>query len=507
MVTANKGAAVFSMVAALALAGCSASPQPEASSGAGDQTLVYGNSVPPNNLDPHKSLYSADCLMLCAIYDRLVHVDSEGKLIPGLAESWTFSDDALSLNLKIREGVTFADGMKLDAVGVKANLDRIRTLPGAPGGRDLAMVTDVAVTDPQTVTLALSQPYASLPGILSGLAGAIINPAALAKGTDLSATPDGAGAYRFQSYTPGSELNLVRNDDYWGNTPQLAGLNFKFISDSAAIANSLQAGQIDVAHIVPQNLKQFEDNPSFTVKEVTTLYQYALITNFALAGLEDVRARQAVLHGIDRESICAQIAKGQCAVSDQPFPEGYFANDPSIDQVLYPFDPEKARSLLAEAGVKDLSLSAVVPGQQFMALAQAIQAQLGEIGVELKLEMVDGNAMAQRAFVDKTSDMVITAFGGRPDPAQLFTVRYSAAGFYNPGGFTTDTMEKLLKESQATTDKGKRDSLLQAGSREAAESALSMMLYAPTEAYVMKNGVDFQPYVTGTHEFPSVTKK
>lgn len=490
------------LAATLALAGCGASDDDNLS---GDQVLVYGHSTIPNNLDPHKTLFSGDCVYLCTVYDRLIHINPDGTLAPGLAETWAFSSDGTTFTLKIRDGVTFKDGTVLDAEGVKSNLERARSLDDSAVKTDLEVITSVDTPDAHTVVLSLKTPTATLPGILSGLAGAMINPTALANGTDLSKTPDGAGPFEFVSYTTGSEFKVKPRDDYWGGKPSLAGIDFKIIPDNAALANALRAGQIDAAQILPANLKAFEGNNDYTEKTITTLYQAALVSNFKLAGLTDVRVRQALLHAIDRQSICDEVLSGYCEVSDQPFPESYFAHDDSIDTMLYDYDPDEARRLLADAGATDLEIKAIVPSQQFMPLAQTIQSYLEAVGVKLTTELVDGSSMAQQAFVDKTAPMVITTFGGRPDPAQLFTVRYSEAGFYNPGGFTTPKMQSLFTESLATTDPDKRLPIIKAGAREAAESAIAMMLYSPTDVYVMRKGVDFEPFVTGIPELKTAT--
>ncbi|WP_457966922.1 ABC transporter substrate-binding protein [Arthrobacter sp. D1-29] len=473
---------------------------------AGDAVLQFGTSTTPNNLDPHRTSFPSDCTYLCPAYDRLVHVDPDGSLIPGLAESWEFSQDGLKLTFHIRKGVAFKDGTVLDGEAVKASLLRARDLPESAVKSDFATVADVTVDDPQTVTLSLSAPNAAMPAILSGLAGAVINPTALAMGVNLSETLDGAGAFRFVSYTTGSELKLERNPDYWGEAPGLAGIDFKIVTDPAALANALLAGQVDTALVLSQNIGPFKDNGDFTVKAETVLFQTAMLANFKIAGLTDERVRQALLHGIDRESICETLYAGFCKVSDQPFPPGYFAYDESLPDVLYPYDPEKAKALLTEAGEADLSITAIVPGANYTQLAQVIKEQLKEIGVNMEILPLDNSAMAQKFIVDKTGEMVITGVVGRSDPSQLFASRFSEKGVFNPGGFVTPELDELLADSLAVTDPDERRAVLQAASREAAESALSLMLNFPARIYVMKKGVDFDVYLSGLQEISGATK-
>lgn len=504
--TKLRSGAIAMLAGALMLSGCASESNGTLPGGTGNETLVYGQTVVPNNLDPHKTAFTTDCLTLCPVYDRLIHLGPDGELVPGLAETWTFSDDGLELTLAIREGVTFHDATELDAESVKLSLDRARGMDDSAVKNELLTIEEVVVDDPRTVTLHLTRPDAALPGILSGLAGAVINPTALANNVNLSETMDGAGAFRFVSYVQGSELKHERNDDYWGEAPAIAGVTFKIIPDAAALTNAVQAGQVDVAMILPQNLTPFLDDDAFTVKTQTVLYQNTMITNFASAGLQDARLRQAIMHAIDRETICETIYSGYCEVTDQPFPEGYLAFDDSVKPILYPYDPDRARELLGQVGVDELHLKAVVPAAQFMALAQAIQSQLSEVGIQMDIQQVDSSAMVQQVFVDKTVDMVITGFAGRADPSQMFAVRFSEQGFYNPGAFTTERMQQLYVDSLKETDPDARLELLKAGSLEAGEAALAMMINFPSQAYVMKDGVDLDLYVSGLQEIRGVTK-
>lgn len=487
----RRAAAMSSLVVAgvLALTGCSGG---EPSPASAEQTLNVGRAIAPDTLDPHKSVQSTViCQVICSIYDRLIVNAPDGTLQPHIAESWEYSEDGLTLTLKIRDDVTFGDGTVLDAEGVKLNLDRAREGKGSLTASDLAAISAIAATDAQTVKITLKSPDSRLPGMFSSLPGVIINPTAIKNGTDLSRVADGSGAFEVVSYTPDSELKLKRNDHYWGPPPTLSQLQFTFIADQAALANALLAGQVDIAELTPQNVVPFENDNRFTIKTLPALSYDRLIFNIELAGLTDLRARQAIIHAIDREGNCKNILRGYCNITDQIFPEGYPTNDGTIDQVLYPFDPDKARELLAAAGVSDLKLTALVSTESLMPMAQAVQGQLAAVGVKLDLQRVDSATQVQQMYIDKTAPATFGPHGGQADPARQIGVTFSSKGFINPGGFTTPRLGELYNQILASTDSKERTTLIQAASREAAEAALNGPILDNHQLiYVMKSGID-----------------
>lgn len=491
-------AAAVGLIAPLALAACGGATGSTASVSA--DKLVYGTGMFYSSMDPHKSVSTVgDCAITCLFYDRLVHTKPDGTLIPGLAESWEFSTDGTSLTFHLREGVEFDDGTPLDAAAIKASLDRARTLEGSTVKGDLASIADIKAVDAQTVVFQLRSPDAALPGALSTTTGSIINPKAIESG-DLGDTPDGTGPYELKSYTADSEMTLARDDDYWGEKPAYQDVVIKWIKDPSALANALQAGQVDAAPLQPANAKSFEELDGFTMTKTTTLGQAGLITNFPLAKITDVKVRQAILHAIDREGNCKNILHGYCEISDQPFPDGYFANDGSIDQVLYPYDPEKAKSLLAEAGVKDLKIQAYVTNPSFVPLAQAVQEQLKAVGIGFDVKTIDTATMAQKLFVEKSLPVVLTPFTGRPDPAIMIGHRYSKTGSFNPGGYTDPAVEAAYKQALTTTDPAAREPVLKSASKAVAESAVGMVMYHPVNATVTKEGIDIPASVSGVDD-------
>lgn len=473
-----------------------------------DASFVYAYPIGVSRLDPHRASISQDGTTLFPAYDRLVHLAPNGDFIPGLAESWEFSEDGLTLTLTVREGAPFHDGALLDAEAVKVNLDRARGIEGSSVATDLGSIEEVTVVDPATVELTLAEPNVSIIGSLADRAGIMVSPQAIADGVDLDEEMVGAGPYRMVAHTPGASTTFERFDEYWDteNVADVAELEIRVIADQVARLNALRTGQINATTIGANQVSEVEGDDAVRVQLNTELQYFYVVQNRARAGQEDLLVRQAMLHGLDREAICDALLFGYCELSDQPFPPGYFAYDDSIEPVLYPYDPERARELLDEAGVDSVDLTMLIPAglPTYPEMAETIQAQWAELGFNVSIEPAEPTQLGELMFAQESADTMLASWGGRPDPAMTLIQRTSADGFANPGGHTTDAMTEAIEQSKVTADPDARAEALQAGSREVAESVLEMVLLFPQVPYAMGPNVVFEPYLTAKPEFRNV---
>ena len=482
-------------------------PQPEGEPDP-DATFVYGYPITVSRLDPHRASISQDATTLFPVYDRLVHLSPTGDLIPGLAESWEFSDDGLTLTLHVRPGVTFHDGTPLDAEGVKANLERGKSIEGSSVATDLAAMASVTVVDPMTVAVQLSTPNVAIIGSFADRAGILVSPKAIADGVDLDANMIGAGPYKLVSHVHGDTTKYERNDDYWDqeHLAKVKNLEIRVIPDNVARLNALRTGEVSATTISAAQVPEIEGNDAVRLMYNTELAYTYIVQNRARANQDDVRVRQALLYGLDRQSICDTLLAGQCVITDQPFPPGYFAYNDDIPQVLYPYDPEKAKQLLAEAGVESLSLSMLIPVglPTYPEIAEVIQAQWAQLGVTIDIRPTDPTSLGEVMFAQEQADTMLAGWGGRPDPAMTFIQRAGPDAFANPGGVTTDKMVDLIAQATSIADPEERQAALQAGSQEMAESVLEMVVLFPKVPYVAQANAAFTPYLSSKPEFRDV---
>lgn len=440
------------------------------------------------------------------VYDRLVHSDPDGSLVPGLAESWEYSDDGTALTFHLREGVTFQDGTAFDAAAVKANLDRSRTLQTSTVKPDLARIADVVV-DPLTVRLDLASPDATLPAVLSGSAGAMVSPAAL-DDPELDRNPVGTGPFTLASFQPDSDFVLERWDGYWNpDAIHAARMEVRVLPDTSARVNALRSGEVDLAPVEPADVEGLANVDGLEVlSPQTTRYVY-LAMNLAESPLENLKVRRAISHAIDRQALVDGLFNGLGEPTVQPWPPGYFPHVEGLED-QYPYDPDRARELLAEAGYPDgfsADIIAVPQPVVYAQLGEAVQAQLAEVGIDLTVKITEASQLGQAFYTDKTAAFALLYTNGSIDPANTVGSRYSANGFFNPGKFSTPRLEELYQQSLATTDPAEREAVLQDVTREVVDQVLDMPLFFAREPVaVSERVVGFVPYVTGRPDYRSL---
>jgi peptide/nickel transport system substrate-binding protein len=373
---------------------------------------------------------------------------------------------------------------------------------------DLAAMESVTVVDPMTVEVTLTQPNVAIIGSFADRAGIQVSPQAIADGVDLDANMVGAGPFKLVEHRPGDRTTYVRNDDYWDqdHLAKVKNLEIRVVADNVARLNAVRTGQLQATTISATQVPEIENDPAFRVLFNTELAYTYIVQNRARAQQDNVDVRRALLYGLDRQGICDSLLAGKCVITDQPFPPGYFAYNEDIDDVLYPYDPEHAKELLAGAGVESLELSMLIPGglPTYPEIAEVIQAQWAELGVTVDIQPADPTSLGELMFAQEQADTMLAGWGGRPDPAMTFIQRAGPDAFANPGGVTTPEMVDLIAQATSISDPDERQAALQAGSKEMAESVLEMVVLFPQVPYVMADNVAFQPYLSSKPEFRDV---
>ncbi|MFT4305312.1 MAG: ABC transporter substrate-binding protein [Microbacterium sp.] len=290
-----------------------------------------------------------------AVYDTLLRKEADGTLSPWLATDWTYDEDDTQLTLDLRDDVTFSDGTALDADVVVANLDAFRDGTGS-AATTLANVADVEAVDSDTVRIELSEPDPALLDYLANAAGLIAS--ADAVGTDsIATTPVGSGPYTLDAEDSSVDdtLVFVKNEDYWNPDVQhYDRIEISYLPDATARLNALLSGQVDAAVL---DVKSADEAASagYGVLDNPINWRGFVISDRAgtlVPALADVRVRQAINYAIDSSSILSEIYGGYGTVTSQIFGPDSTAYVADLDDA-YPYDPEKAKELLAEAGYAD----------------------------------------------------------------------------------------------------------------------------------------------------------
>jgi len=425
-------------------------------------TLRVAMPYNPAALDPMTGRNAPDFNTLLAIYDSLLDFDPKTlEPKPGLARAWTWKDDK-TLVLDLRDDVTFHDGTKLDAEAVKFNLDRCRTDSRSNVKADAATIEAVDVTGPHQVTLHLPRHNASLLAILADRPGLMVSPASIknADKGNVDRAPVGTGPFKFVSWQDNDRITLARNDSYWRKgLPYLDGLVLRIINEQATGLRSVVANENDFVLNLAIQLKTVADRaPSLEVQVFPTTYIYGAYLNIAKPPLDNVKVRQAMLWGIDKEALNKLTALGLSTPGDGVWPKQHWACDPATFNT-YSYNPEKARALLAEAGHPD---GVEVPmlgwsDQTSMQRQEAAISQLAKAGIRVKMTPGSPQETSVQFFgPSKSGAGRFAGYGGYADPSQQYENLFAANSYYNASGIELPGYRDLINATQATDDMKER---------------------------------------------------
>ena len=467
------------MGAALGLA--LASPLSVAMAQTPPNVLVVGQIAEPKSLDPQVDTAANDFRILVNMFDGLVRFKSGTlEIEPALAKSWEISEDGLTYTFKLREGVKFHDGTPFDADAVKFTFDRmlVESSPYYDTGPFpmsflFSSIKETKVVDPMTIEFDLTEPFAPLLTNLAGVSASIVSPTAVAKyGKDFGRNPVGTGAFKFNEWTANQHVTVDANADYWDGAPKLQQVVFRPVTDANTRVAEMLSGGLDVMlETPPDNLKQFADDPAYKVVTATGPHTWFLILNMKNDLLKDKRVRQALNYAVNKESITKDVLQDTATPSGGPIPAAFGAAHNS-DVEPYPYDPEKAKALLKEAGAEGKSLTFyVTEGGSGMLdpipMGTAIQADLKAVGLDVKIETFEWNTFLSKvnAGLEGQADMAEMAWmTSDPDTLPFLTLRTAAwpdKGGFNSGYYSNPEVDKLLDDARKSTSITEREELYQ----------------------------------------------
>jgi peptide/nickel transport system substrate-binding protein len=440
--------------------------------------LVVGQVAEPQALDPHAVTAVNDFRILMNIYDGLVRYASGTlEVEPSLATSWDISDDGTVYTFSLREGVSFHDGSPFNAEAVVFNFDRMlvedhpyHDTGPFPLSFFFSAVQDVEALDDMTVQFTLNAPYAPFLSNLAYPTGLIVSPAAVMEhGAEFGRHPSGTGAFVFEEWRANEAVVVTGNADYWGGAPALEAVVFRPITDANTRVAEMLAGGIDMmVEVPPVALSEFGGD-GFQIVEQAGPHVWFLILNALEGPFADVRVRQAANYAINKEAIVNDVLEGTAAVAAGPTPPAFaWAYNDELEP--YPYDPDRARALLAEAGVENPEITFyVTEGGSGMldpvAMGTAIQADLEAVGFDVTIETYEWNTFLGRVNpgLEGQADMAEMAWmTNDPDTLPYLALRtgaWPAEGGFNSGYYSNPEVDALLEEARSSTDQDRRAEL------------------------------------------------
>jgi len=433
--------------------------------------LVMALATEPPGLDPTMQASTAVSeVTWMNIFEGLTRFDGQGRIQPGLAESWTNEENKV-FTFKLRKGVKFHDGSELTSSDVKFTFERNVTAQSTnKRKRVFANMDSIETPDTATVRITLKQPSALLPFFLAEATGAVLSPKTA--GTD-GVRPIGTGPYKFVSWTRGDSLKLERFSDYSGwAQPTIQKVTIRFINDENAQVSALEAGDVDYVPVVGsvESVDAFKGSAKFKVDIGMTQGVMFLGLNNAQPPFNDPKIRQALYHALDRQVVNAGTHNGYGKpMGAQMTPLNPYWIDTSA---VYPHDLARAKKLLAEAGKPngfDANLK-ILPMPSTRRAAEIIVAQLAQVGVKVRIEVLETAQWLEVVFRNKNYDMTILSqqepwsILNYTDPKYLY--QYDSAEF-----------RRLIAEAEASKSEDELRAKLAEAQKRLAEDAPSIWLY------------------------------
>ncbi len=458
----------------------SASANPPASQAAGGQSAQGGQPVSGGTLTiamPFATQVDTNSVLQVNLYeaglyfhDGLFDWGADGKVKPMLVKEEQVSSDGLTVTWKLQPNVKFQDGTPFNAEAVKWNLERKIQKKQSP--YDLLPFKTVEVVDDLTTRIKLDRPYPPLDAVLANRSFSMYSPTFAKKVGDegLKTQQVGVGPYILTSFNPNEGMTLKKNPDYWQKgLPYLDQIDIKIVNDPNTRATMLASGDADVALLLSSpDIEKFKKTKGITVLEGQGSQQYYITMNTRRPGLDDKRVRQAFNYAVDKEGIVKNVYLGGAKVS-----EAMFAT-PSLEGFTsagaYPYDPEKAKALLDEAGWKmgssgvrekdgkKLSVNmwtrkGSTPGDY--EISELVQGMLKAVGVDCKLTLLEPATFNPRVSVPPEKaeyDMVSMGFNAPTGNVDyVLNMMYSSKAFppryYNRAYYVNPEVDKLIDQA------------------------------------------------------------
>jgi peptide/nickel transport system substrate-binding protein len=462
-------------------------------------TLILARAADTTGLDPHTQTAFASIRLLELIYEPLVQVDSQLNIVPVLAESWAFNEDATVLTLNLRQGVTFHDGTTFEAADVVASLERIlNEETGAAARANYLSIESIDTPDDYTVVLNLSQPDVPLLAALATV-NAGIAPSELVESNAFAEAAIGTGPFILSEWIPEETTRLLANNNWWGEGPFVDGIDMRVIPDEASILAALRAGEVDFALLNdPLVATLLIGDDSVQLNSVPALAYHVLQLNPAREPMNILEVRQAMSCAIDRQEVLDTASLGEGTVTGPLTIPAYAV--PLDEYFCYTKDLAKAQELMAASGVEPFTITVIAASAEpptALSEAQSIQAQLAEIGITVEIEPLELSVYVDR-WLKGDFDAAVALNGGRVDPYPMYARYWTKTGNLQiVANYIDDTLDTLMQQGRAEPDPAARYEIFAEFQKHLVEMAPWIWLY---------NGYEYtaqQPYVTGFEPNPT----
>jgi len=450
-------------------------------------TLRIGLTEDPDILDPTLARTYVGRIVFAAFCDKLFDIDEKLNVVPQLALGYDTAPDGLSVTIKLRPGVKFHDGEKLDADAAKFSLERHMTMSGSFRKPELAAVDHIDVVDPLTIKLALKTPFAPLIAQLTDRAGMMVSPKAAKEAADkFGLHPVCAGPYKFVERVPQDRIVGEKFADYWNkDNVHIDRIFYLPITEDTVRLANLKSGSLElIERALATDIKEIRADPKLKLATALGLGYMGIDLNIGNGERaknplgSSVKARQALDLAIDREALNQVVFNGEFVPGNQ-----WVSPENSYYQHAFPVrkrDVAKAKALLKEAGVTTpFDVDFMVPkGAEPQAVAEVIQAMAGEIGINMKIRVTEFATSLKQAEAGEY-DAYLLAWSGRSDPDGNAYSFYKCKAPLNYAGTCNADVDTLLDQSRVPSDMAQRKAIYEKLTKNLLDNEAILYLYHP----------------------------
>lgn len=435
----------------------------ESTGNIGKTDIVFAMSGDIVALDPAGQQDTTSSVLLKHTYSTLLDTDNDGNLVPDLAEKWEMSEDGTSFTYYLREDACFSDGTPVTAQDVKFTYDRAKEMPKTKS--NTSKIKEVVVDNDHQVTINLTEQYAPFKTIVTSSNLSIVSEAAVTAAGDAYGDVDnilGSGEFVCTEWVPNDHYTLVRNENYWGEMPIATSITCRVIPEGSARTIALETGEVDIVWGVDaidcENVAANSD--LLLLSQPSSSIEY-IGMNTTKEIFSDVRVRQAINYALDQQVFVDTVIEGRGQAANSYINSAIPGYDPDIEG--YPYDPEMAKQLLAEAGYPDgFDCKIYVNGDTRTRSAQIAQAQLAEVGINVEIFTYEWGALLDSLNAGEHEMFILgwsnSSFDADSSTYQLFhSSNHGSTG--NRAFLTDEKVDALIEEGARETDDAKRNEI------------------------------------------------
>jgi peptide/nickel transport system substrate-binding protein/oligopeptide transport system substrate-binding protein len=468
--------------------------------------LIYYETYDPRSLDPALSTDVPTGEMVTLLFDGLTQFNADGQLLPGLSDRWTADRTARRYVFHLRSGVTFHDGRPLVAADVKRSFLRVLN-PGTRGGRVWPLlpiagaedyadgrardVSGIALLGDTAVTFTLTEPLAVFPKFLAMPVAAIVPSSA---GPELGQRPVGTGPWRFVAWEHDDYLRFARNESYWGTAPLAESLTVRIIPEPLTRAAEFLDGRLSVAEIPFGETAKWEQEHRDWLRRKPALRNVYVALNNRRGPLRDANVRRAINHAVNVPEILRTVWSSRGVAAAGSIPPALGGSDPLRRK--YAYDTAEARRLLRAAGVGNgfsVQLWRSGSNVELGRVAQAIQAQLATIGIQVEIVSRDASSMREAVRKGDTDMAILDWWADYPDADNFLYPLFHSSSF-GPGGnysfYSDPVTDSLLLLARRTVDQQQRESLYRRIDERVFQAAPWLYLWFPVDLWAVQPSIE-----------------